>query len=120
MHRCSRGSSSVRAANYRKHVIDLILDQPVSVDVSVPMEDRRRHAEALMDHRAAHGKPFAFLQTRPRCVIGPRDEDVILPIDMQQPDWELELAAIIGKARAPGIEAAGRSSTSPVTASATI
>jgi 2-keto-4-pentenoate hydratase/2-oxohepta-3-ene-1,7-dioic acid hydratase in catechol pathway len=47
-------------ANYRKHVIDLIVDQPVTVDVHIPKEDRRRHAEALMDHRAAHGKPFIF------------------------------------------------------------
>ena len=82
-------------ANYRKHVIDLIIDQPVTVDAGVPREDRRRHAEALMDHRAAHGKPFCFSKLT-SCLIGPRDE-VVLPVDMQQPDWELELAAIIGR-----------------------
>jgi 2,4-diketo-3-deoxy-L-fuconate hydrolase len=82
-------------ANYRKHVIDLILDQPISIDISVSKEDRRRHAEALMDHRAAYGKPFAFSKLS-SCVIGPNDE-VVLPVDMQQPDWELELAVIIGK-----------------------
>jgi 2-keto-4-pentenoate hydratase/2-oxohepta-3-ene-1,7-dioic acid hydratase in catechol pathway len=83
------------SANYRKHVIDLILDQPLSVDATVPKEERRRHAEALMDHRASHGKPFAFSKLT-SCVIGPHDE-VVLPIDMQQPDWELELAVVIGK-----------------------
>lgn len=83
------------SANYRKHVIDLILDRPVSVDSDVPMEERRRHAEALMDHRASHGKPFGF--SKPvTCVIGPHDQ-VVLPIDMQQPDWELELGVIIGR-----------------------
>jgi 2,4-diketo-3-deoxy-L-fuconate hydrolase len=82
------------SANYRKHVIDLILDQPV-LDANVPKEERRRHAEALMDHRAAHGKPYAFVKLS-SCVIGPND-DVILPFDMQQPDWELELAVVIGR-----------------------
>jgi 2-keto-4-pentenoate hydratase/2-oxohepta-3-ene-1,7-dioic acid hydratase in catechol pathway len=83
------------AANYRQHVIDLLLDQPVSVDVTVPREERRRHAEALMDHRAAHGKPFTFAKLS-GCIIGPYDE-VVLPFDMQQPDWELELAVVIGR-----------------------
>jgi 2,4-didehydro-3-deoxy-L-rhamnonate hydrolase len=82
-------------ANYRKHVIDLIVDQPVTVDVHIPKEDRRRHAEALMDHRAAHGKPFIFSKLT-SCVIGPQD-NVVLPFDMQQADWELELAVVIGK-----------------------
>lgn len=82
-------------ANYRKHVIDLIIDQPVTVDTAVPREQRRRHAEALMDHRAARGKPFIFSKLC-GCVIGPND-DVVLPFDMQQPDWELELAVVIGK-----------------------
>ena len=82
-------------ANYRKHVIDLILDQPVTVDVAVPREQRRQHAEALMDHRAARGKPFIFSKLT-SCVIGPED-DIVLPFDMQQPDWELELGVVIGK-----------------------
>jgi 2,4-didehydro-3-deoxy-L-rhamnonate hydrolase len=83
-------------ANYRKHVIDLILDQPISVDPGVPREERRAYAEALMDHRAAHGKPFIFSKLA-SCVIGPADE-VVLPVDMQQPDWELELGVVIGRA----------------------
>jgi 2-keto-4-pentenoate hydratase/2-oxohepta-3-ene-1,7-dioic acid hydratase in catechol pathway len=83
------------SANYRKHVIDLILDRPTSVDPNVPLEERRKYAEALMDHRAAHGKPYAFIKV-PSCVVGPFD-DVVLPFDMTQPDWELELGVIIGK-----------------------
>ncbi|MGC3982284.1 MAG: fumarylacetoacetate hydrolase family protein [Steroidobacteraceae bacterium] len=83
------------SANYRKHVIDLILDQPVSVDSSVPKEERRKHAEALMDHRATKGKPFGFVKPS-SCVIGPYD-NVVLPFDMTQPDWELELGVVIGK-----------------------
>lgn len=83
------------SANYRKHVIDLILDRPTSVDPGVPREQRRQYAEALMDHRAEHGKPYAFVKL-PSCLAGPHD-DVVLPFDMEQPDWELELAAVIGR-----------------------
>lgn len=82
-------------ANYRQHVIDLIIDQPVTVDAGLSREERRRHAEALMDHRASKGKPFIFSKLT-SCVIGPED-DVVLPFDMQQPDWELELVVVIGK-----------------------
>ena len=82
-------------ANYRQHVIDLIIDQPVTVDAGIPREERRRHAEALMDHRASQGKPFIFSKL-PSCVIGPQDQ-VVLPFDMQQPDWELELVVVIGR-----------------------
>jgi 2-keto-4-pentenoate hydratase/2-oxohepta-3-ene-1,7-dioic acid hydratase in catechol pathway len=95
------------SANYRKHVIDLILDRPTSVDPGVPLAERRQYAEALMDHRALHGKPYAFLKL-PSCVTGPFD-DVPLPFDMTQPDWELELGAVIGKTarRVPQARALG-------------
>jgi 2-keto-4-pentenoate hydratase/2-oxohepta-3-ene-1,7-dioic acid hydratase in catechol pathway len=83
------------SANYRKHVIDLILDRPTSVDPNVPLEERRKYAEALMDHRSQHGKPYAFVKIS-SCVVGPCD-DVVLPFDMEQPDWELELAVVIGR-----------------------
>ena len=82
-------------ANYRQHVIDVIIDQPVTVDAGISRAERRRHAEALMDHRASKGKPFIFSKLT-SCVIGPED-DVVLPFDMQQPDWELELVVVIGK-----------------------
>jgi 2-keto-4-pentenoate hydratase/2-oxohepta-3-ene-1,7-dioic acid hydratase in catechol pathway len=48
-----------------------------------------------MDQRAASGKPFVFTAL-PSAVIGPYDTFVI-PYDVKQPDWELELAAIIGR-----------------------
>ncbi|HTP40671.1 MAG TPA: fumarylacetoacetate hydrolase family protein [Steroidobacteraceae bacterium] len=83
------------SANYRKHVIDLIMDQPVAEGVGLPEAERRKHAEALMDFRAQSGKPFAFSKL-PSSMVGPND-DVILPFDMEQPDWELELAVVIGK-----------------------
>jgi len=56
----------------------------------------KRHAEAarMMDERAARGDPYAFSKL-PSCVIG-SGEPVVLPYDVDKPDWELELAVVIG------------------------
>jgi 2,4-diketo-3-deoxy-L-fuconate hydrolase len=80
-------------ANYRKHVIDIIL-----------AEERERgsmtDAEALelggrvMDERAAAGEPYVFLGAA-SAICGPYD-DIVLPRRGEQHDWELELAAVIG------------------------
>ncbi len=82
-------------ANYRKHVIDLIVDQAAGASRDQSPEERRAQAVKLMDERAAHGTPFVF--SKPiSAVSGPYDP-VILPRSAAQPDWELELAVIIGK-----------------------
>jgi len=82
-------------ANYRKHVVDLMVDQAAGADSSLSREERRAGAAKLMDDRAAHGAPFVF--SKPASAItGPYDP-VILPKHALQPDWELELAVIIGK-----------------------
>ena len=82
-------------ANYRKHVIDLIVDQAVGTDSNLSREERQARATRLMDERAAHGAPFVF-SLPPSAITGPYDP-VILPRNAVQPDWELELAVIIGK-----------------------
>lgn len=82
-------------ANYRKHVIDLIVDRGVTTDDNLSREERRAQAAKMMDERAAHGAPFV-LSKPPSAITGPYDP-VILPTHAAQPDWELELAAIIGK-----------------------
>jgi 2,4-didehydro-3-deoxy-L-rhamnonate hydrolase len=82
-------------ANYRKHVIDLIVDQPSSADKNLSRDERRARAAEYMDERAAHGAPFVF--SKPASAItGPYDP-VILPRHAAQPDWELELGVIIGR-----------------------
>ena len=82
-------------ANYRKHVIDLMVDQAAGADSALSRDERLARATKLMDDRAAHGAPFAF--SKPASAItGPYDP-VILPKHATQPDWELELAVIIGK-----------------------
>lgn len=83
-------------ANYRKHVIDLIVDQDRDpAAVGLPEAERRAYAEALMDLRVAEGVPYIF--NKPvTSITGPYD-DVILQAGLQEPDWELELAVVIGR-----------------------
>jgi len=82
-------------ANYRKHVIDILIDHPGSgSDPSWSLEERRRRAEKIMDHRAAHGQPFAFVKAQ-SAVLGPYD-DLVIPADSAEMDWELELGVVIG------------------------
>lgn len=85
------------AANYRQHVFDLIAGAERRDDDSdgLASADRERMRQQL-DERAAGGNPFVFLGSA-HAMIGAEDE-VILPADSKQPDWELELAAVIGRA----------------------
>ena len=82
-------------ANYRKHVIDLIVDQAAGSDSTLSREERHARAVRLMDERAAHGAPFIFSKP-PSAITGPYDP-VVLPRCAAQPDWELELAVVVGK-----------------------
>jgi len=84
-------------ANYKKHVVGLIMGDPsmrTSEHDNVDPAELKARVEAMMDARAK-APPFAFLKL-PASVIGPRDE-VILPYDVEKPDWELELGVVIGR-----------------------
>ena len=83
-------------ANYRQHVLDLMSGAEARGDASdgLTSADRER-ARAELDKRLTSGRPFVFLGSA-NCMIGAHD-DVILPFDSQQHDWELELAAVIGR-----------------------
>ncbi|HNB52780.1 MAG TPA: fumarylacetoacetate hydrolase family protein [Anaerolineales bacterium] len=84
-------------ANYRQHVIDLIIDQNKSPEAeNMTVEERRAWGAQMMDKRAKHGIPYVFTKI-PSTISGPYDE-VIIPKDAEQPDWELELVVVIGKA----------------------
>lgn len=86
------------AANYRKHVFDLLAAAEARGDDSDGVTDgaARDEARRLMDARAAKGRPFVFLGSA-HAVVGATD-DIILPANSAQSDWELELAAVIGRA----------------------
>lgn len=82
-------------ANYRRHVIELIVDKGAGGVQHMSPEERRRHAEEIMDKRAASGKPFVWVAAR--STFGGPDQPLVLPYDTSEPDWELELAVVIGK-----------------------
>lgn len=82
-------------ANYKKHVIELHVAQTFHMNEGMSREERLAVATKFMDERAAKGTPFFFCKAQ-STVIGPHDE-IVLPADVSQPDWELELGVVIGK-----------------------
>jgi 2,4-didehydro-3-deoxy-L-rhamnonate hydrolase len=83
------------AANYRKHVIDLMVASPRPEHVDLDETGRRAVAVALMDERASSGTPTVF-SGLPSSMTGPFSR-VVIPRITSQCDWELELAAVIGR-----------------------
>lgn len=81
-------------ANYRKHVVDLTVDAGVGPP-GLDREGLLRWAEDMMDARAAHGEPYVF--SKPVSAIAGAFDDLVLPANTTQPDWELELAVVIGR-----------------------
>jgi len=84
-------------ANYKKHVVGLIMGDPsmrTAEHEALSDDERRRQVEAMMDARR-DALPYCFIKL-PSCVVGPHD-DVVLPRNVQKPDWELELGVVIGR-----------------------
>jgi len=82
-------------ANYHTHVVDLIVDGALARDPSVDVDQVRANAAHMMRTRAESGHPFVFVGIS-SSLIGPNDP-IVVPYDVRQPDWELELAAVIGR-----------------------
>ncbi|WP_313800898.1 fumarylacetoacetate hydrolase family protein [Sphingobium sp.] len=80
-------------ANYRKHVVDMTVDVGVGPE-GLSREELRKWAEDMMDRRAATGEPYVF--TKPVSAVSGPNDDLVLPLTTQAPDWELELGVIIG------------------------
>jgi 2-keto-4-pentenoate hydratase/2-oxohepta-3-ene-1,7-dioic acid hydratase in catechol pathway len=75
-------------ANYRQHVLDLMAGAEARGDSSDGQTGEERDAaRAALEERLQHGKPFVFLGSV-HAMVG---------ADCTQPDWELELAAVIGR-----------------------
>ncbi|WP_435241641.1 fumarylacetoacetate hydrolase family protein [Streptomyces cucumeris] len=81
-------------ANYRQHVIDLEVAHRAPDDPRTE-EEARQEIAAVMDQRAAEDLPYVFIGL-PSAITGPYD-DVVLPGWAEQPDWEMELAVVIGR-----------------------
>ena len=82
-------------ANYKKHVIELHVAQTFHKNEGLSREERLAAGTKMMDERAANGTPFFFCKAQ-STVTGPYDP-IVLPEDVTQPDWELELGVVIGK-----------------------
>jgi 2,4-didehydro-3-deoxy-L-rhamnonate hydrolase len=82
-------------ANYKKHVVQLIAAQASDETRGMSEEERRAFGQRKMDERARTGTPYFFLKAQ-SAVTGPFDP-IVLPADATQPDWELELAVVIGR-----------------------
>jgi 2-keto-4-pentenoate hydratase/2-oxohepta-3-ene-1,7-dioic acid hydratase in catechol pathway len=84
-------------ANYKKHVVGLIMGDPsmrTAEHEGVSAEERQHQVEKMMDERK-NALPYCFIKL-PSCVVGPQD-DVVLPRNVEKPDWELELGVVIGR-----------------------
>ncbi|MGY1812342.1 fumarylacetoacetate hydrolase family protein [Blastococcus sp. SYSU D00820] len=80
-------------ANYRTHVVQLQI--AAARGSGQDPEVVRQEAEEMMRRRAETGTPYVFIGL-PSALCGPFD-DVVLPGTGTQHDWELELAAVIGR-----------------------
>jgi 2,4-diketo-3-deoxy-L-fuconate hydrolase len=88
-------------ANYRRHVVQIVMAQAMEATRAMSAQERQAYGERLMDERARNGTPFFFVKAQ-STVTGPVDP-IVLPKDAEQPDWELELAVVMGR-RAHRIE----------------
>ena len=79
-------------ANYRKHVIDLAAAHR---EPGQDEEEVRAKTAAMMDKRAGQGTPYFFIGL-PTAIASATD-DLTLPAYSKSHDWELELAAVIGR-----------------------
>jgi len=90
------GTIYCSGANYKKHVAELIVAHQSNEQTrGMSLEEKRAFAMSLMDRRAESGTPFVFVKPQ-SSVTGPFDE-VSVPEVSLKPDWELELAVVIGR-----------------------
>ena len=93
-------------ANYRGHVVDIVMAERRAglsmtghnsqlPESQLPEAEVRAWAQDMMDERARAGAPYVFAGLS-GALTGPYD-DVILPERGEEHDWELELAAVIGR-----------------------
>jgi 2,4-didehydro-3-deoxy-L-rhamnonate hydrolase len=90
------GTVYCSGANYRKHVAELIVaHQNDERTRGMSLDEKRAWALSLMDRRAQSGTPFIFVKPQ-SSVTGPFDR-IAVPEVREKPDWELELAVVIGR-----------------------
>jgi 2,4-didehydro-3-deoxy-L-rhamnonate hydrolase len=84
-------------ANYFKHVVDLVVDMgPGKSPGTEGMNPTqlRAYAQEMMTRRRLEGSPYVF--SKPVSVLSGAFDAIVIPSFAKQPDWELELAVVIG------------------------
>jgi 2,4-diketo-3-deoxy-L-fuconate hydrolase len=82
-------------ANYRSHILDTVRSPDARPRLGEPDDPECiAKAQVLIEERK-RGTPYVCLKL-PSTVIGPNDP-LPLPFHAQKTDWELELAAVIGR-----------------------
>jgi 2-keto-4-pentenoate hydratase/2-oxohepta-3-ene-1,7-dioic acid hydratase in catechol pathway len=81
-------------ANYRQHVIELVVAGLTQDGTRTP-DQARSFAADMMDERKRTGEPYFFIGL-PAAVVGD-DVPLTLPGYSAVHDWELELAVVIGR-----------------------
>lgn len=80
------------SGNYRRHVLEMMV---AARDGDTSEQEALAAARRSIDERSASGIPHLFIGF-PNAICGAYD-DVVLPVQGEQNDWELELAVIIGR-----------------------
>ncbi len=81
-------------ANYKRHVVELTLWMRRSQGLPADEAARAAVEEEVLE-RQRRGGPYVFAAL-PGAIAGPYD-DIVLPKEGEQHDWELELAVIMGR-----------------------
>ncbi|MFZ1996432.1 MAG: fumarylacetoacetate hydrolase family protein [Solirubrobacteraceae bacterium] len=81
-------------ANYKQHLVELMSAGQDRMHHLTSAEERQV-AMGRLDQRARTGSPYVFVGV-PYSLTGAED-DIVLPAAVAQPDWELELAVVIGR-----------------------
>ena len=84
-------------ANYKTHVAQMLTKNKFNQHNRRPGESDEEFFQrnyAMMEERAREGTPF-FWTGLHSSLVGAQD-DVVLPVLGEQPDWELELGVVIG------------------------
>jgi 2,4-diketo-3-deoxy-L-fuconate hydrolase len=84
-------------ANYRNHVIEMVVAMGAGPDTDgMTPEERRTFAKALVARQICESNPFIFLKST-SSIAGPCDNLVIPPFS-NKVDWEIELGVVMGAA----------------------
>lgn len=81
-------------ANYRKHLVEMVVAVGGPEVEGMNAEERRAFAETYVDRQVAESRPFVFMKPV-SAIAGPCD-DLILPEFSECIDWEIELGVVIG------------------------